>query len=124
MDASRDLVADGSAEQLLQRLNVLGERTSAGFGHAIESLRLALNKLLFYRNVAGFFELEKLRAEIAVRRAGLCAQPGKLRLFYAGEQREQSQAQLTVNDRVEFRQFRHGKPLAAAFCLRDCAIIP
>ena len=34
----------------------------AGFGHAVEGLRLALDKLLFDRDVAGFFEIGELRA--------------------------------------------------------------
>ena len=71
----------GPAEQLLQRLHVFGERPAAGFGHAVEGLRLALHKLLLDRHIAGFFQLQQLRAQVAVRRAGLRAQPGKLRLL-------------------------------------------
>jgi glutamate carboxypeptidase len=60
-----------SAEQLLERLYVFSERRAAGVGHAIEGLRLALDELLFDGDVAGFFKLEQLRAQVAVRCAGL-----------------------------------------------------
>src|ERR1035437_7814261 len=113
------LVADGLSEQLLQRLHILDERRASGFGHAVEGLRLALHKLLFDRYVAGFFELGELRAQVAVRRAGLRAQPGKLRFLNSGKQREQGQAQFPVDDRIQLRQFRHDWPPSCAGELRQ-----
>src|ERR1035437_3668159 len=112
------LIADGLSEQLLQRLHILDERRASGFGHAVEGLRLAQDKLLFHRHVAGFFELSELRAQVAVRRAGLRAQPGKLRFLNSGKQREQGQAQLPVNHRIQLWQLRHGWPPVYAHGLR------
>src|ERR1035437_4722573 len=112
------LVADGLSEQLLQPLHILDERRAAGVGHAVEGLRLALHKLLFYRNVAGFFKLGELRAQVAVCRPGPGAQPGKLRFLNSGKQREQSQAQFPVDHRIQLRQLRHDWPPSCVHWLR------
>src|SRR3984885_2123953 len=116
-EASVPLRVDGGTEKLLQCLYIFSESLTAGFCHAIQRLRLALDKLLFDGNIAGFFELEKVRAKIAVGRAGLGTEPGKLCFLDAGEQREQSQAQLPVNHGIELGQIRHGRCL-----VRVCAI--
>ena len=57
---------DSAAEQLPQRLHVFRERRAAGIRDAVDGLRLALDELFFDSDVAGFFKLEKLRAEVAV----------------------------------------------------------
>src|SRR6516165_6659104 len=103
----RGLHIDSWTEQLFQCLDVFGEGLAAGFGDAIEGLRLAQHELLFDSHVPGFFELEQLRAEIAVRCLSLGAEPCKLRLFHAAEQREQGKAQPAVNYGIELGQIRH-----------------
>ena len=118
---------DGCAEQLPERLHIFGQGLRGRLRHAVERLRLALHELLFDSHIAGFFQLEQLRAQVAVSGAGLCAQPGELRLFNPGKQGEQGQAQLPVNDRIELRQLRHGRPLARSRSPSVCAarqIIP
>jgi hypothetical protein len=50
---------------MFQCLDVFGEGLAAGFGNAIEGLRLARYELLFDSHVPGFFELEQLRAQVA-----------------------------------------------------------
>ncbi len=61
-----ELCVNRGAEQLLQSLNVFSKGLAAGLRHAIEGLRFALDELLLYRDIAGFFKLEKLRAEVAI----------------------------------------------------------
>ena len=87
---------DGWAKQLFQCLDVFGEGLAAGFGDAIEGLRLAQHELLFDSHVPGFFELEHLRGQVAVRRLSLGAEPCKLGLLHTSEQRKQGQAQSAV----------------------------
>ena len=79
------LHVNGWAKQLFQCLDVFGEGLAAGFGDAIEGLRLAPHELLFDSHVPGFFELEELRAQVAVGGLRLGAEPGKLSLFDAAE---------------------------------------
>jgi hypothetical protein len=68
---------------LSQCLDAFGEGRAAGFGDAIEGLRLAQHELLFDSHVSGFFELEQLRPQVAVGRLSLGAEPAKLSLFDA-----------------------------------------
>jgi hypothetical protein len=68
---------DGWAKQFFQCLDIFGEGLAAGFGDAIEGLRLAQHELLFDGHVPGFFELEQLRAQVAVCGLSLGAEPCK-----------------------------------------------
>ena len=79
---------NGRAQQLSKRLHIFSQRLSSSFRHAIKRLRFPLHKLLLDANIPGFFQLEKLRSQVAVRRPCLQAQPGKLRLFHAAESSE------------------------------------
>src|SRR5260370_40627651 len=73
---------DGWAKQLFQCLDVFGEGLAAGFGDAIEGLRLSQHELLFVIPVPGFFGLEQLRAQVAGFGLRLCPKPCKLSLFH------------------------------------------
>ena len=77
------LCVNCGTEQLLYGLHVFRKGFAAGFCHAVEGLRFALHKLFFDRNVAGFFEFEKLRAKVAIRRSCLGAEPCELRFLNA-----------------------------------------
>src|SRR6266436_5536396 len=99
---------DGWAKQLFQCPDIFGEGLSAGFGDAIESLRPAQYEPLFDSHVPGFFELEQLRSQVAVGGLSLGAEPCKLSLFHADEQRKQGQSQPAVHHGIELGQIRHG----------------
>jgi hypothetical protein len=57
---------DGGAKQSFQCLDVSGKGLSASFGQTIEGLWLAQYELPLDNYVPGFFELEQLRAPVAV----------------------------------------------------------
>src|ERR1035441_181594 len=95
-------------QQLLRRGHIRRQRLATRRGHPIQRLRLASREPLLHRHVARLFQLQHLRAQVAVGRAGLLAQPGEVRLLDADQQRQHGQAQLAVDHRIEFWKFRHG----------------
>src|SRR5271155_2110145 len=113
---------DGWAKQLFQGLDVFDEGLATGFGDAIEGLRLAQHELLFDSHVSCFFELEQLRAQVTVCGLSLGAEPCKLSLFDAAEQRQQGQSQSAVNHGIELGQIRHGldRAVCAPALRRSC----
>ena len=80
---------DSWTEQLFQRLDVLGESLATSFREAINGLWLARHELLLDNHVPGLLELEQLRTQVSVRGLSLRAEPSKISLFYAAEQRKQ-----------------------------------
>ena len=70
----------------------MGEGWSTAFGDATKGWRFAQHELLFYRNMASWFQLEQSSTEVAARGLSLGAQPCALRLFYAAGARAASRS--------------------------------
>src|SRR5690606_9111661 len=101
------------AEEGLDRLDVAGERLAAALGHAVAGARLAIDEALLDRDVAGLLQLGQVHREVAVGGAELIAEVGEVGLLGAGQEREDGQTDLSVNDWIKLRELRHRPPPGA-----------